>query len=185
MRVNLESIAKIRRRLRITQAELAERVGVSQGYIARLERGGIDPKVSIVNKIFQVLESWGPTCGEIMSRNPVTVDARESAMHVVELMLKHGFSQLPVLRAGKIVGMITEKDIIRNLMRDLNEMSVQAILETISPPLVDERTRIDEILPLFDAFQAVLVQSGGRLAGIIARSDLLRVALPKNGDRKT
>lgn len=167
----------MRRRLGITQAELAEKVGVSQAYIARLESGSLDPKVSIVNKIFEVIESWGVTCADVMSRNPVTVDARESASHVVKLMLEHGFSQLPVVRVGKIVGMVTEKDIIKNLMRDLKEMSVQAIMESQGPPVVEEDTRVEDILQLFDAFQAVLVRHKGRLTGIITRSDLLPLGM--------
>ncbi|RLI49701.1 MAG: inosine-5-monophosphate dehydrogenase [Candidatus Thorarchaeota archaeon] len=177
MKISLDTIARMRRRLNITQAQLAEAVGVSQAYIARLETGSLDPKLSVVNKILDVLESWGLSCSDIMSEDPVTVDARESASVVVELMLKHGFSQLPVTRAGKIVGLVTERDIVRNLMRDLRAMSVQAIMESPSPPLVDERTRIDEILPLFDSFQAVLVQRAGKLVGIVTRSDLLRLGL--------
>ncbi|MHA1771803.1 MAG: CBS domain-containing protein [Candidatus Thorarchaeota archaeon] len=179
MKIPIDSIAKLRRRLGITQAELAEKVGVSQAYIARLENGSLDPKVSIVNKIFEIIESWGITCADVMSKKPVTVDARESASHVVKLMLEHGFSQIPVVRVGKIVGMVTEKDIVKNLIRDLNEMSVQAIMESQGPPLVEEDTRVEDILQLFDAFQAVLVQRKGRLTGIITRSDLLPLGIEK------
>ncbi len=184
MRIPIDSIPKMRRRIGITQAELAEKVGVSQAYIARLENGTIDPKVSIVNKIFEVLESWGVTCADIMSKKPVTVDARDAASHVVELMLEHGFSQIPVVRVGKIVGMVTEKDIVKNLMRDLTEMSVQAIMESKGPPLVEEETRVEDILQLFDTFQAVLVQRNGRLTGIITRSDLLPLGIGNGRLRK-
>ncbi len=174
MRVLPETITRMRKRRGMTQAELARAVGVSQAYIARLENGTLDPKLSVVNRILDVLEGSTLTCADVMSTNLVVADARDSALEVVRDMLRNGFSQIPVLRAGKIVGMVTERDVVRNITRDLEQMSVQAIMETVSPPLVDERTKIEEVIALLDTFQAVLVHRGGRLVGIVARSDIMR-----------
>ncbi|TFF92141.1 CBS domain-containing protein, partial [Candidatus Thorarchaeota archaeon] len=163
--------------------ELAREVGVSQSYIARLETGDLDPKLSIVARIYEVLAGYSVRCSEIMTPNPVTVDARDSASDVVRIMLQKGFSQVPVVRGRSLVGMVTERDIIRNLNHDLDRLSVQAVMETMAPPQVDEATPISRILHLFDTFQAVLVVSGGRLTGIISRSDLLPIHKSSSGGR--
>jgi predicted transcriptional regulator len=41
-------------------------------------------------------------------------------------------------------------------------------------PKVDESTPIKVVLPLFDIYQAVIVQKQGRTTGIITRHDLLQ-----------
>ncbi len=47
-----------RKEKRITIVELAERVGVSQAYIAKLERGDIEPVGEQVELILSVILDW-------------------------------------------------------------------------------------------------------------------------------
>lgn len=169
-------IQKLRQRRGLTQTELASKVGVSQSYIARLERGSLDPKLSLVKRIVDILTGdTGRVCSEIMSTDPVTVDAREVVSTAVTLMQENNYSQLPVMRGTQLVGIITEWDIIQNLQHDLHEISVQAIMSPSSVLMVDGNTSIDVIIPLFENYQAVLVQNQGRIQGIITRSDLLKL----------
>ena len=72
------------------------------------------------------------------------------------------------------MGIVTERDIVRNLQHDLDDLSVQAIMSSGGVPTVDETTPVDAIIPLMEIYQAVVVQKQGRVAGIISRSDLLR-----------
>ncbi|MFW9968428.1 MAG: CBS domain-containing protein [Candidatus Thorarchaeota archaeon] len=177
-------LIQMRLEARLTQAELAKAVGISQAYIARIERGTLDPKLSIVSRIREHLRSsiakrryqgrfHDMKCSEIMAANPVTVDARDPASRAVDLMHQYSYSQIPVLRGNSIVGMITEQDIIKDLHHDLSQMSVQAVMAPVSPPIVSETTPITDIVPLFQIHQAILVQNQGRLSGIITRADLL------------
>ncbi|MBD3404824.1 MAG: CBS domain-containing protein [Candidatus Lokiarchaeota archaeon] len=178
MLITKEDLKKLREEANITQLDLAEAVGVTQAYIARMEKGSLDPKLSLVNKIVDYLtKSRTIRCLEIMTANPKTIDARKSVANAIEVMQKYGYSQLPVVRTGRIVGMITERDIIRNLQHDASKISVEAVVETSGPPRIDESTPIDSILPLFDLHQAVLLLNQGRLSGIITRSDLLKLGL--------
>jgi len=171
-----DDIQKLRQRRGFTQAELASKVGVSQSYIARLERGSLDPKLSLVKKIVEILTGdTGKVCSEIMSTDPVTIDARAAVSAAVSLMQEHNYSQLPVMRGTTLVGIITEWDIIQNLQHDLREISVQAIMSPSSVLMVDGNTPIDVIIPLFENYQAVLVQNQGRIHGIITRSDFLNL----------
>jgi len=174
--MSVESLQNLRRQVGVTQAELAIEVGVSQSYIARLERNTLDPKLSIVNKIIEVLTSReSKTCYDIMVIDPLTIEARDPASQAVGLMQKHNYSQIPVLRGTKMVGIITERDIIRNLQYDMNELSVQAVMSPEGVPIIDETTPVDVITPLFQKYQAILVTNQGRIRGIITRSDLLKL----------
>ena len=160
----------------MTQAELASKVGVSQSNIARLERGSLDPKLSLVKKIVDVLtDNTGRVCSEIMSVEPTTVDARDAVSIAVSLMQENNYSQLPVMRGTQLVGIITEWDVIQNLQHDLHEISVQSIMSPSGAIMVDENTSVDVIIPLFEKYQAVFVLNQGRIQGIITRTDLLKL----------
>jgi len=174
--MSIESLQNLRREVGMTQYELAIAVGVSQAYIARLERGSLDPKLSIVNKIIETLtRKRSKPCSDIMTREPHTVDARDPASLAVKAMRKRKISQLPVVRGTQIVGIITERDIIRNLQHDMSELSVQAVMSPEGVPMVGGTTPVNVIIPLFQEYQAILVQNQGRIQGIITRSDLLKL----------
>ena len=59
-------IRTLRRRARLTQAALAARVGISRGYLARLEGSGSrrhDPPISTVRRLARAL---GVTVAEVL-----------------------------------------------------------------------------------------------------------------------
>ncbi|MHA2142893.1 MAG: CBS domain-containing protein [Candidatus Thorarchaeota archaeon] len=178
-------LIQLRLEARLTQSELAKAVGVSQAYIARIERGTLDPKLSIVSRITDHLTSViakrryqgrfrNMVCSAVMTHDPITIDARDPASRAVDIMLEHSYSQIPVLRGSMIVGLLTERDIIKDLHLDLSQMSVQAVMSADSPPVVSETTLVTDVVPLLETHQAILVQSQGRLSGIITRADLLK-----------
>jgi predicted transcriptional regulator len=172
----MNELSKMRRDVGMTQTDLAIEVGVSQSYIARLERGSLDPKLSVITKIIEVLITrQNKTCADIMTPDPVVVDARDQASQAVRLMQKHNFSQVPVLRGTQLVGLVTERDIIRNLQHNMSELSVQAVMSPEGVPMIDVTTPIDIIVPLFQTYQAILIHNQGRIRGIITRSDLLKL----------
>ncbi|RLI53228.1 MAG: transcriptional regulator, partial [Candidatus Thorarchaeota archaeon] len=99
MKLSPESLKKLRHEVGMTQTDLALEVGVSQSYIARLERGSLDPKLSVANRIVEVLMSrQSRTVSDIMTPDPITINARSTVSEAVALMQLNGFSQLPVVR---------------------------------------------------------------------------------------
>jgi len=66
MMPEIEEIKRRRKKLGITQKDLAKMLGVSQPLIARIESGTIDPKLSLIKKIFSILEVME---GKINARN--------------------------------------------------------------------------------------------------------------------
>lgn len=48
-------IEDARKKLKISQAELARRIGSDRSYVCRIENGQIEPKISTFNKILHAL----------------------------------------------------------------------------------------------------------------------------------
>ncbi len=159
----------------LTQSQLARMVGVSQAHIAKIEGEKVDPRLSTVNKILQIVAGGrGKKCGEIMTRGVIVADPKDKVSKVSELMIKHAISQLPVVQGDKAIGMITEEGIVRNLNPNIANELVERVM--VPPlPTVTEDTDVSVIRPLVETHPGVLVTKEGKLAGIITRSDLLKV----------
>jgi len=67
-----------------------------------------------------VAEGLGPesTVADWMTRGPETIDPDESAEHAAVVMIHGGFRHLPVVDAGKVVGMLSIRDLMRQVLAD-------------------------------------------------------------------
>jgi len=169
------TLKKLRLDSGLTQRKLAELVGVSQAHIAKIEGGRVDPRLSTVNKILQVLtEGEGKKCGEVMTKRVIFVKPTDKILKVSELMMKNAISQLPVIENKRVIGTVTEESIIRNLSSTIAEDRVEKVMQ---PPLpsVPEDTSVSMIKPLLEDHAGVLVVKKGDVVGIITRSDLLKI----------
>lgn len=168
-------LRKMRLEAKLTQKRLAELVGVSQAHIAKIEKGKVDPRLSTVNKILEVLaENREKKCRDIMTRGVIFAKPRDSVLKVSEMMVRHAISQLPVINGSKVVGTVTEEDIIRKLGSNIAEEKVENIM---GPPLpvVSEDTSVSAIRPILERRPGVLVVRGRKIVGIVTRSDLLKI----------
>src|SRR4029079_6396798 len=57
--------------------------------------------------------------GQVMTRNPVTVKPDDPLDGCMAMIARRGFRHLPVLDAGKVVGVISIGDVVKNIIRDL------------------------------------------------------------------
>jgi CBS domain-containing protein len=58
----------------------------------------------------------------LMSPNPIAVNETTPAREIASLMHTHGIKRVPVLRDGKLVGIVTRTDLVRALAQKLGEM---------------------------------------------------------------
>jgi CBS-domain-containing membrane protein len=79
---------------------------------------------------------------EIMTENPHTVSEDDSLETVVELMERHRIKRLPVLREGRLVGIVSRADLVHALAE---------IATYRQPEAADDATIREHILAAFDA----------------------------------
>ena len=56
---------------------------------------------------------------QVMTGNPVTVKPDDTLDGCMAMMAARGFRHLPVLDAGKVVGVVSIGDVVKNIIRDL------------------------------------------------------------------
>ena len=67
-----------------------------------------------------VAEGYGDetTVADFMTRDPETIDGTESADHAAVLMIHGGFRHLPIVEEGRVVGMLSIRDLMRVTLAD-------------------------------------------------------------------
>jgi predicted transcriptional regulator len=179
--VDPRSIRVWRLELGLTQAELARLSGVSQAYIARIEKGNLDPKLSTLRRILEVLgqrKKQRVSMKEVMNSPVVSASPDERVEVAVKTMVRHGFSQLPVLKAGVPVGYISERIIMHAMatQRDPAKVAASRVDDVMgtTPPVLSDDADVSTALQLLDSYPMVLVMEAGRVTGIVTKADVLR-----------
>lgn len=139
---------------------------------------------------------------DVMTRNVVTVGRETSVAQAIRLMLDHNISGLPVLHDGKVVGILTEGDLLRRsetgteryrprwleILMGPGRMAgeyvrthgrkVEAIMTTDLISVTGD-TPLDEVVGLMERrrIKRVPVIEGDVLVGVVSRLDLLRALL--------
>ncbi|MCX6694542.1 MAG: CBS domain-containing protein [Methanomicrobiales archaeon] len=174
--------AEIRARreaLGIRQAELARLAGISQSMVARIEAGNVDPRVSTLNKVIEVLEradAWVVTAKDVMHTPVIAVDPNDTVSSAVEIMDRHGISQLPVVEGGVPIGCISESAIISAIEEQrLHRRQDQRVHGLLEPgfPTVPPDIDIETVVRILQNHHAVLVVEGGKVEGVVTKHDLI------------
>jgi predicted transcriptional regulator len=177
-------LRRMRKVIGLTQDELAQRAGLSQSMVAKIEIGSLNPTYEVVRKIYQILKSFEQDdqtkAHEVMSP-VISVEAGDSISQVLNLMKEKGISQVPVFsKNGRNLGSITEETLLELLLKgeNLSEIAnnpVEGIMEDIFP-VINKELPIDAIISLLQYSSAVLVKIKGKIRGIITKADLLKMS---------
>ena len=62
--------------------------------------------------------------GDWMTRHPETIEADDSTEHAAALMIHGGFRHLPVLREGRVAGIVSIRDLMRVALEDSSPRGV-------------------------------------------------------------
>lgn len=123
---------------------------------------------------------------DIMSHNPVTVTPRNAIRTAINLMREGGYRRLPVLDRGRLVGIITDRDlrraanspfVVREQWYDnfiLDHIEVGSCM-TPNPLTIAPNAPIAEAARMMRNHKigGLPVVSEGQLLGIITETDLL------------
>lgn len=174
-------LKRIRLQLGVTQTRLARDAGVSQSLIAKIEAGTVDPTFTSLRAISQALRSTKEArqkrASDVMSSPVIGIQANAKLSDCIAMMKKHAISQLPVLSGDRPVGSVSENHILGLLSESDDPASIlsQLVRRFMKAPfpVVGGDAPIEALLSLFTYVPAVLVSSGERVEGIIAKIDLL------------
>ena len=176
-----EDVRRLRKDAKLTQVELAKLARVSQSLIARIESGTVDPRLSTLRRVLEVINQKNvakapkATVSQVMCAPVISVQTADSVHTAIELMEKHGVSQLPVLKDGSIVGTISEATVVRHLSsgEDVFSSNVTRIMDE-SLAVVPPSTGVEEASELMSrGYPAILVVDRGKIVGIVTKIDLI------------
>lgn len=120
-----------------------------------------------------------------MTPNPITVTKETTVLEALEIMKKNKIRRLPVLQEGRLVGLITERDILRVSPSPASTLSVFEVNYLVAkmkvkdamikrPVTVPPDMTIEEAALLMREHKIdnLLVMEDEKLVGIITQTDL-------------
>lgn len=114
----------------------------------------------------------------ISKKGVLKISLRDSAQKAAAVMAEHGVGSLFVEEDGKVQGIVTETDIVRKVVAANRPLSVTAVGEIMSAPLITiDRARsvaeADELMSRHN-IRHLAVTEEGRVVGVLSVRDLLR-----------
>ncbi|MEO9365104.1 MULTISPECIES: cyclic nucleotide-binding/CBS domain-containing protein [Candidatus Nitrosocaldus] len=115
---------------------------------------------------------------DIMIRNVVTISPDKTAQDAARLMAEHGIGSVVVMDSDKVIGIITERDLVRKVCaKDIPSSKVK-IQDVMSAPIITA----EPDLPIEAAVQRMFnnkirrlpVVENGKLVGIVTISDIAK-----------
>jgi acetoin utilization protein AcuB len=130
-----------------------------------------------------------------MSKDVITIDVDESMSHAAKLMKEHNVRMLPVLKKGKLIGIVSDTDLKRASASDATTLDIHELLYLISkikikdimtttPVTVHEDLTVEETAEIFIGKKisgVPVVNDEERVVGIITRDDVFKVLISLSG----
>jgi len=123
---------------------------------------------------------------DVMTTNPCAIDAGKPVSYAAEMMKKEDVGLAPIVEGDRLVGTLTDRDIVTRVIADGRDPQSVTVREVASTDLVtiDPQQDIDEALSLMARHQIrrlPVVEEDGRLVGVVAQADVAR----EGKDKKT
>lgn len=110
-------------------------------------------------------------------RELISASADDRISDVVAKMKEYGISQLPATNGGsEVIGLVREGDLLTHLLESKaarpGEDTIKGLLQP-APPSLPAHTPLADAMPDLVRHNAVLVNDGGRVVGILTKIDVL------------
>lgn len=147
-----------------------------------------DSAVRYLSKIFN--DNWmreggflepddvaGDTVGDLVNRQQrevIMATPEDTFESVIRRMKEYGISQLPVLEGGRLVGLITEFDMLGALLEQRANLKTPiAGFLNMQFALVESHNRTSILAQLFSQNRVIVVEEAGRIIGILTKIDFI------------
>ncbi|MDD3471463.1 MAG: CBS and ACT domain-containing protein [Syntrophaceae bacterium] len=130
-----------------------------------------------------------------MSRKVVTVNVNDSMQHAINRLMEHDISMMPVMEDGKLVGIVTDRDLkraspsdavmldIQRILYLLSKLEVGAIMSrypiTLSPDHTMEEAA--EIMLTNKISGCPVLDESSHIVGMLTKSDIFRAMMSLTG----
>ncbi|GAB4014044.1 MAG: hypothetical protein Fur0010_11620 [Bdellovibrio sp.] len=119
---------------------------------------------------------------QVMTKPVQTLEETTSAHEAKDLMKKFNFHHVPVTRDGKLVGMVSDRDLLPYRDSELRNMRLVQVgpKEVIAARELTDLRTISAIMLSENISALPVLDKNSELIGIITKSDILRLVM-KNG----
>jgi len=116
---------------------------------------------------------------DVMVEGVVTIDADATVMKAVELMNKNEIGCLIVIRRGRAVGIITERDLLKRVIAKSKNPRKTKVREIMTKPLVAGQPEMDleeatRLMFKMKIKKLPVLEPDGTLLGLITLTDVAR-----------
>ncbi len=127
----------------------------------------------------------GKRVKEVMSSEPCAIDSEKPVSYAAKMMKDEDVGIAPVVEGDRLVGTLTDRDIVTRVVAEGKDPSSVTAREAASTQLVttEPEQDLDEALKMMASKQVrrLPVVENGRLVGVLAQADVARQA----SDKKT
>ena len=121
---------------------------------------------------------------DAMTANPRTISGDTPVVDAARVMRDENVGSLPLVEGGRLVGTLTDRDIIVRVIADGRDPHSVSAGEIASRDLVtvDPQQNLDDALRLMAQHQVrriPVVEEDGRLVGVVAQADVAQEAKSK------
>jgi CBS domain-containing protein len=113
----------------------------------------------------------------IRNQRPLSIAADQTVLEAARFMSEHNIGAVPVLADGELIGMFTERDLMRRVVAAGRSPAVTRVSEvmTARPRTVSLEETVEECLFLMreHGFRHLPVCEGKKLKGLLSLRDLL------------
>ena len=126
-----------------------------------------------------------PVVRKHMSRDLLCVEPGETITGVAQRMVERNIGAVLVLDGGRLVGIMTERDLMRAVARGLHGDAIVADYMTRDPETIepDDTTQHATVLMFHGGFRHLPVVEGDGVVGILSIRDLMQVTLEDSAPR--
>jgi CBS domain-containing protein len=115
-------------------------------------------------------------------RDVWSIDAEEPVLEAIQIMADHHVGALPVLRDGRLVGIVSERDYARKVVLLGRSSAETPVWQIMSSPVVtvgpdDAVRRCMELMTERRIRHLPVVDASGAMVGMISIGDLVRAVI--------